>query len=230
MSRRTSTGAPGAYKWTTLQALADFKPRHLTKIELWLLFPEPMFVRFLRTDGGEVDQNHARSVTDMYGTDRWWEIYEARLRHHNPRQARAEYVNLMRWRLEERLGYEWTHTLEVHNERDMPIYHLIFATDHEAGNRIMAHLYNRAVKEFPRMRQHAIDQRTGAARLFMTSMTAVFGMSMSHLGSRSRAGCHPACPRGVGVPSPDNRVGRGVSVLSYRAGMVCLGIMPEGGP
>ena len=166
MSRRTSTGAPGAYKWTTLQALAEFKPRHLTKIELWLLFPEPMFVRFLRTDGGEVDQNQARSVTDVYGTDRWWAIYEARLRHHNPRQARAEYVNLTRWRLEERLGYEWTHTLEVHNERDMPIYHLIFATDHEAGNRIMAHLYNRAVKEFPRMRQHAIDQRTGAARLF----------------------------------------------------------------
>lgn len=155
------------YWWSTLEALAGFKPRSTTKVELWLLLPVDMFVRFLRTDGGEVDPAHARLVTDMYGTENWWRIYRARLfDNKTPAQARSEYVNLMRWRLQRVLGYRWTHALEVHNEHDRPIYHLVFATDNEAGNNIMVHLYGRALKEFPRMRKEAVDQRSGATRLF----------------------------------------------------------------
>jgi hypothetical protein len=67
----------------------------------------------------------------------------------------------MRWRLESVLGYRWTHTFEVRNERGGPIYHMIFATDNEAGHRIMAHLYNRAASEFPKMRSEVIDRRRG---------------------------------------------------------------------
>lgn len=155
------------YSWSTLEALARFKPASMTKVELWMLLPVDMFVRFLRTDGGEVDAAHERSVTDMYGTEDWRYIYRARLLDKlAPAQARSEYVNLMRWRLQHVLGYRWTHALEVHNEQDRPIYHLLFATDHEAGNKIMVYLYGRALKEFPRMRKEAIDQRRGAARLF----------------------------------------------------------------
>jgi hypothetical protein len=61
----------------------------------------------------------------------------------------------MRWRLQHVLGYRWTHPLEIFNEGGASIYHMIFATDHEAGNRIMTSLYNAAADEFPRMRQQA---------------------------------------------------------------------------
>jgi hypothetical protein len=69
-----------------------------------------------------------------------------------PAEAREEYVNLMRWRLQEVRGYKWTHPLEILNERGHSIYHMIFATDHEAGNRIMTSLYDAAATEVPAMR------------------------------------------------------------------------------
>lgn len=154
-------------RWTTLDALAAFKANRRNKVEVWMLFAEPMFVRFLRTDRGEVEPEHERRISDMYGTDEWLHIYRGRLDNQlTPAEARSEYVNLMRWRLQSILGYTWTHTLEVHNEHGGPIYHLIFATDHNAGDRIMRYLYGKALEEFPRMRQQAIDQRRGAMRLF----------------------------------------------------------------
>lgn len=67
----------------------------------------------------------------------------------------------MRWRFESALGYRWTHTFEVRNERGGPIYHMIFATDNEADHRIMGHLYNRAASEFLKMRSEVIDRRRG---------------------------------------------------------------------
>ncbi len=158
------------YKWTTLEAPADFKSESRTKMELWMLFPEPMFVRFLRTDGGKVDPGHVQMITDMYGTDIWREIYQRRLLHKiKPAEARTEYVNLMRLRLQKVLGYEWTHVLDVHNEQSF-IYQLVFATDHKAGHKIMSHLYEQALNTFPQMREHAINQRRGTPSLFEESI------------------------------------------------------------
>jgi hypothetical protein len=76
-----------------------------------------------------------------------------------PAEAREEYVNLMRWRLQTVLGYVWTHPLEVLNERGGPLYHMIFATDHDAGDRIMRHLYAQAAADFPAMREAARSRR-----------------------------------------------------------------------
>lgn len=153
--------------WSTLQALAAFRPSRYTKVELWMLFPEPMFVRLLRTDGHEVRPEDMERITAMFGTGRWGRIYEARVQNDlTPREARTEYVNLMRWRLEKELGYKRTHALEVHNEKGNPIYHMIFATDHVAGDRIMSSLYSKALEEFPKMREWAIEQRTGKQKLF----------------------------------------------------------------
>lgn len=139
--------------WTTLEALA----RHRTgehKVELWLLLPVDLFVRTLPVDGQPVTEANAAALTAMFGTDQWRAIYRARLADKlGPSEAREEYVNLMRWRLQHDLGYRWTHPLEMLNERNRPIYHMIFATDHEAGTRIMAHIYNNAAEEFPAMRE-----------------------------------------------------------------------------
>jgi len=149
--------------WSTLDALAKFKKPTRTKPEIWLLLAAGMFIRMLRTDGVVRDQD-AEKLDRMYGTDQWRAIYEGRLTGAlEPADAREEYVNLMRWRLQHVLGYKRTHPLEIFNERGHSIYHMIFATDHPAGNRIMTDLYNAAADEFPRMRQEARQRRARLA-------------------------------------------------------------------
>jgi len=146
--------------WTTLSALSTFKKPTSTKTELWILVAAGMFSRNLRTDG-TVPESEATKLTRMYGTNQWRAIYEAKLAGLlEPKAAREEYVNLMRWRLENVLGYKWTHSLEIFNEGGSSLYHMVFATDHEAGHRIMTSLYNAAANEFPVMRQQARRRRS----------------------------------------------------------------------
>ena len=88
-------------------------------------------------------------------------------------EARELYLNLMRWRLENELGYKWTHPLELKNLGGTSIYYMIFATCDAAGDRIMRHLYNKAANQFPHMQNEARqrlrqieDDATGVQRLF----------------------------------------------------------------
>ncbi len=141
--------------WNTLEALASFKKKGKPKTEIWLLFAAGMFIRELRVDGSATPEAMAR-IDRMYGSDDWRKIYQARVEERiTPGQAREEYVNLMRWRLENVLNYEWTHSLEIFNERNHSIYHMIFATDHAVGDKIMRSMYKKSAREFPRMRQEA---------------------------------------------------------------------------
>ncbi|HEY1734656.1 MAG TPA: hypothetical protein VGG23_09425, partial [Acidimicrobiales bacterium] len=45
------------------------------------------------------------------------------------------------------------------NTRDLPLYHMIFATDSKPGHNIMTHLYDQAAAEFPAMAQEARSLR-----------------------------------------------------------------------
>ncbi len=147
-------------KWKTLVALADFKKGQKWKAELFYLFSPSMFQRLLRVDGCDVHPEHRDAISAVFGTSDWDFIYSARLNDEiAPANAREDYVNLMRWRMESVLGYKWTHPLEVRNERGNVIYHMIFATDHEAGHRIMSDVYARAAAEFPAMREEARKYR-----------------------------------------------------------------------
>ncbi len=153
------------YTWRTLQALAAHKgPKTKTKVELWMLFPDPLFARLLpRT--GELRPTDDAAITGMFGDPQWHAIWRAKLDGEiEPSVAREEYVNLMRWRLERDLGYLWTHQLEIRNTRDLPLYHMIFATDSKPGHDIMTHLYDQAAAEFPAMAQQARSLRERAAR------------------------------------------------------------------
>lgn len=156
---------------STLEALAEFKRAGSPKVEIWMLFAAGMFIRTLPVHGRPLQELDARRMTRMYGTEQWREVYEARLREElNPSEAREEYVNLMRWRLENVLGYRWTHPLEIFNENGVSIYHMIFASDHEVGNRIMTYLYRQAAQELPAMRAQARrlrrEQELGLLSLF----------------------------------------------------------------
>ena len=146
-----------------------------------------MFIRTLRTDGSARAEDADR-LTKMYGTDQWSAIYAARVAGQlSPGDARDEYVNLMRWRLEHVLGYKWTHPLEVFNERGSSIYHMIFATDHPLGTDIMTSLYTTALAEFPAMRQAARQQR---ARIEQEAegVHTLFGAQLDELNTPVRRG------------------------------------------
>ena len=174
-------------QWTTLEALAHFKKSGTRKTEIWLLLAAGMFTRTLPTTG-LVRPEDAGKLTRMYGTEQWRAIYEARLSGRLlPVNAREEYVNLMRWRLENALGYRWTHPLEVFNERGSSIYHMIFATDHEAGTRIMSHLYTQAADEFPAMRAAASRQRARLAEE-AHGVQSLFGEELNDLSVPVRCG------------------------------------------
>ena len=141
-------------EWRTLEALADFRAKEKTKVELFLLFAAPMFARLLPVHGSSVRTEDEAAIDAMYGCREWREIYHARLEGKiDPSEARDEYINLMRWRLENVLEYRWTHPLEIRNESGSPIYHMIFATDHPAGTQIMSSIYAKAAEEFPAKRE-----------------------------------------------------------------------------
>jgi three-Cys-motif partner protein len=209
--------------WSTLEALAGFKQPHLTKVELWVLLAAGMFIRTLPRDG-RVRPEDAEKLTQMYGTEQWRAIYEARvIESLSPADAREEYVNLMRWRLQHVLGYQRTHPLEIFNERGHPIYHMIFATDHPAGDRIMTDLYNAAADEFPRMRQDArlrrarlAEQEAGVQSLFDDDTD----LATAPRRPRERLYIHsePWLPYGTSDPELQAATaqGRGGSLLCWR--------------
>jgi three-Cys-motif partner protein len=148
--------------WATLEALAAHKgPEAKTKVELWMLFPVPLFQRMLPRTGA-VRQEDEERITLMYGTPAWHAVLAAKLDGEiSATEAREEYVNLMRWRLEQELGYSWTHHLMVNNESNRPIYYMVFATDSDPGKKIMRDLYEKAAVTFPKMieQNRAIRER-----------------------------------------------------------------------
>jgi three-Cys-motif partner protein len=155
--------------WHTLELLAAHKrgyrrdpTKREYKVELWLLFPTQGLVRTLSHDPTKITKADRDRADRLYGTPAWRTIYEKRrFDEISAAEAKDEYVNLLRWRLENELGYASTHPLELKNTRGGTIYHMIFATDNEAGERIMSDLYGRAAGELPDMLREARDRQSG---------------------------------------------------------------------
>ncbi len=156
--------------WETLSRLSDHKRGYRGahsdkpefKVELWMLFPSVGLIRALALDLEKLSTPDEDRATRLFGDESWRAIHTRRLEGRiNAGDAREEYVNLMRWSLERHLGYRWTHPLELKNTQGVPIYHMLFATDNEAGTRIMEHLYRDAAVAISAMRQEAIDRGRG---------------------------------------------------------------------
>lgn len=150
--------------WETLAHLAAHKrgyrppgsSKREYKVELWILFTAPGLMRTLAYDESKVRPEDYARLTRLFGTDAWRTIHEMKLgREITPAQARQEYLNLLRWRLEKGLGYDSTHPIELVNTVGNPLYHMIFATDNEAGKKIMSSLYSAAAKKIPAMQREA---------------------------------------------------------------------------
>ena len=128
--------------WGTLVKIAEFKAEAIsrkisrTKTEMWILFSDPTI---FRVSGLKTTDR----ITQMYGTNDWEAIRERRESGKiEPPEARKFYVNLFRDRLESLLGYKYTMAMYVVGEKNMPMYTMIFATDHiKAGKPIMESVY-----------------------------------------------------------------------------------------
>jgi hypothetical protein len=136
------------------------------KVELWMLFPSAGLVRTLALDEEKLRPEDEERASRLFGEESWRPIYKRRLAGQlTGADAREEYVNLMRWRLEHVLGYRWTHPLELKTTGGIPLYHMIFATDNEGGTRIMEHIYAAAARSIPAMRKEAADRAVGQQAL-----------------------------------------------------------------
>jgi three-Cys-motif partner protein len=143
-------------RWSTIEELADFKRGGRFKVELWLLFAHSMLPRGLAADDHQAVERFTERITTMYGSAEWKDAYEGRRRSLvSPAELRDELLNLMRWRLEKVLGYKVTHHFEMKNTRGAPLYNMIFATDNEAGEKIMKYIYGKAAERRPKMQREA---------------------------------------------------------------------------
>ena len=143
-------------RWSTLEQLARFKRADRPKAELWLLFASSMLPRGLASVKPEAVEGFAGRITAMYGTEEWRDAYDGRRRNLlTGAELRDELLNLMRWRLEKVLGYRVTRPFEMKNTKGGPLYNMILATDHPAGERIMNHIYGKAAEVRPQMQAEA---------------------------------------------------------------------------
>jgi three-Cys-motif partner protein len=122
--------------WNTVKAIADHKRGHSpTKIEQLILFP---------TDTGfmRLAPDYPDFVTRIFGHEDWREIHERRQSNAlSPDQARGEYVHMYAEGLR-RLGYKIVLDRQITKASHQPMYFLVFATDHDAGERIMDYCFD----------------------------------------------------------------------------------------
>lgn len=159
--------------WSTVEQLANWRRDKKTKVEQWILMPEPALARVLGLRGVN-GQRSAQRLDRLFGSRDWLPIHQGRRSGTLPPELmRAEFVNLYRWRLEKELGYRTTHALQIVNTAGHPVYTLVFATDSAPGDVIMGHLYgSAATSTIPSMqakaqvaRQHRKEDESGLLRL-----------------------------------------------------------------
>lgn len=137
-------------KWGTVKGLARL-PRQNRKIELMILFPLDMALLRLMPVTKSISEKDKDAVSEMFATQDWWDIYQARLSGEiEPAMARAGYLELYRKDLKA-LGYAHVISRPVvlrrgAGMRHQDVYHLFFASDHDAGERIMRHIFQRPLE------------------------------------------------------------------------------------
>ena len=142
-------------EWRTIEALARHKVGHSpTKIELLILFPLQMCVlRLLNFKTGRIPRSHARKLEAMLGAESpWREIWQKRLMGliTTPEETRAAFLDSYCHQIK-RLGYRHVLAREVMDRRGRPLYYLLFASDIDAGKRIMRHEYAASREEQDRL-------------------------------------------------------------------------------
>jgi three-Cys-motif partner protein len=142
--------------WRTVAAIAAHKQDRPNKVEQLILFPTDMgFVRLA--------PDYPDKVTRIFGHDQWLSIFEARRAGKiSADEARGQYVRMYADGLRG-LGYGTVLDRQIATQSGQPMYFLIYATDHDAGQRIMDHCFD-AVKL-------RVVEELGQATLFPAAST-----------------------------------------------------------
>lgn len=159
-------------RWSTLEQLSRHR-KGARKTELWMLCASGLLPRGLKIRQ-ELDTQFVERINAMYGTNMWIDALEAtRDGILTPDRFRAELTNLMRWRMEKNLGYQKTRVFSVKNTAGTPIFDMIFATDHEVGDKIMKWIYDSAVRRQPALalqarllRKETQNEKSGVYGMF----------------------------------------------------------------
>jgi three-Cys-motif partner protein len=141
--------------WKTVEALARHKVSPAkTKIELLILFPLQMCVlRLLNFKSGQVPPGHVKKLEAMLGAESpWRDIWQRRLLGEitTPAETRASFLDAYCHQLKG-LGYRHVLAREVAGDSGRALYYLVFASDHDAGKRIMRHEFGASVTEDGRL-------------------------------------------------------------------------------
>jgi hypothetical protein len=103
-------------QWPTIEHPARHKREGMWKTELWLLCASGLLPRGLRLRTEAIDASVAEKMTRMFGTDIWLEALQATRTHIlTGAEFRSELTNLMRWRLQQDLGYTTTLEFKITN-------------------------------------------------------------------------------------------------------------------
>ncbi len=163
--------------WRTLVKVAGFRTGQ-RKAELWILMSPAMIAKGVAGTNGA---SFANRVDALYGNDDWRRIQGARDADQiSAADYRDEMVNLLRWQLETELGYAMTARIPMNMPNNMPIYDMVFATDHPVGDKIMTDLYRRAAEREPGMIQEA-RARAQNKRDSEAGMLPLFELEPSHI-------------------------------------------------
>lgn len=147
--------------WDTVQTIAGFgmtppEPgawvRQKGPIELLILFPTGALKRSLPQAGKPQASESAQGKIDrLFGAKTWRAIYgDQRAGVTTGEPSWLHYVNLYRLQIQA-LGHKHTAAIEVRNTAGVVLYHMVFATGHDAGRRIMTSVMDRAREVLPRL-------------------------------------------------------------------------------
>jgi three-Cys-motif partner protein len=137
--------------WDTIRRLAEHKQgRSKTKVELLVLFPLQMCVlRLLNFKTGKVPRAHVEKLERMLGSESPWRlIWQKRLLGEitTPEETRAAFLDAYCHEIK-KLQYNHVLAREVVSDQGRPLYYLVFASDHDAGKRIMKHEFAASMME-----------------------------------------------------------------------------------
>jgi three-Cys-motif partner protein len=138
--------------WATVRSIA-LTPGRRRKPELLMLFPSASLLRLLPKQGVP-NPTHESILDRLMPTTEWRDVYQARRANRiTPSDAKERYVELYRQGLED-LGYSaFSHIIQAPSKpggKRQERYRLVFATEHEAGERIMLDVFRRPyVLDFP---------------------------------------------------------------------------------
>jgi three-Cys-motif partner protein len=138
--------------WQTIESAA-LVPRRQRKPEFLVLFPSSWLMRLLPKKG-IVNPRHEDILDRLMPERGWRDVYQFRLqRKISPSEAKDRYVELYREGFEA-LGYRaFSHPIQapsIPGGKRRERYQLIFATEHEAGAKIMLDVFERPyVLDFP---------------------------------------------------------------------------------